>query len=161
PRLPRDSRPESVAVGDQPSRGRGFLSWPTCAHGILWSDARRGRSRSSRSLAVETWPSGAGVASILPVVSTHHSIVVAKSATPLPLLPEVRSAFGTSCFNLVCHEDGWQMAEINVRAHQWATVGSGPGPVADATGAPVLAAWISDIGCAQMAADVPGGPSWT
>ncbi|WP_432825987.1 hypothetical protein [Dactylosporangium sp. CA-092794] len=94
-------------------------------------------------------------------MSTHHSIVVARSATPLPLLPEVRSAFGTSCFNLVRHEDGWQMAEISVRAHQWATVGAGPGPIAAATGAPVLAAWISDVGCAQMAADVPGGPSWT
>jgi hypothetical protein len=94
-------------------------------------------------------------------VSTHHSIVVARSATPLPLVPEVRSAFGTFCFNLVQFEEGWQMAEINVRPHQWATVGAGPGPIAAATGAPVLAAWISDIACAQMAAAIPGGPSWT
>ncbi|WP_433041280.1 hypothetical protein [Dactylosporangium sp. CS-033363] len=95
-----------------------------------------------------------------PVVSTHHSIVVARSATPLPLLPEVRGAFGTSCFGLVRHDDGWQVARINVRPHQWATVGAGPGPIAAATGSPVLAAWISDFACAQIAAAVPDGPSW-
>ncbi|MEV4135653.1 hypothetical protein AB0J72_26190 [Dactylosporangium sp. NPDC049742] len=94
-------------------------------------------------------------------MSTHHSIIVARSATSLPLLPEVCSAFGTGCFNLVLYGDGWQMAEMTVWPHQWPTVGAGPGPIAAATGAPVLAAWISDTACAQMAADVPVAPSWT
>ncbi|MEV4510874.1 hypothetical protein AB0K00_18110 [Dactylosporangium sp. NPDC049525] len=94
-------------------------------------------------------------------MSTHHSIVVARSMTPLPLLPQVRSAFGTSCFNLIRYDDGWQMAEITVFPHQWATVGAGPAPIAAVTGAPVLAAWISDTACAQIAAAIPEGPSWT
>ncbi len=94
-------------------------------------------------------------------MSTYRSIVVARSATLLPLLPEVRSAFGTPCGSLVLFDDGWQLAEIAVWPHQWATVGAGPGPIAAATGAPALAAWISDVGCVQLAAGFPDGRAWT
>ena len=53
------------------------------------------------------------------------------------------------------------MAEITVFPHQWATVGAGPAPIAAVTGAPALAAWIFDTACAQIAAAIPEGPSWT
>ncbi|MEV4513857.1 hypothetical protein AB0K00_33485 [Dactylosporangium sp. NPDC049525] len=95
-------------------------------------------------------------------MSYYGTIVLARSERLLVDLPEVGSAFGTSWQQLLRRDDGWQLLTLAAPfGHQWPTVGSGPGPAAAVTGAPVLAAWVSESACVQFAAATPDGGSWS
>lgn len=94
-------------------------------------------------------------------MSYFGTVLLARAEVPLPRLPEVAAAFGSHWRVLQDHGGGWQLLDLGPPwPHQWPTVGAGPQPLADRTDAPVLAAWISDTACAQIAAAVPGGTSW-
>ncbi|MET7427153.1 hypothetical protein [Dactylosporangium sp. NPDC005555] len=92
----------------------------------------------------------------------YGTLVIARCDTLLPQLPEVQSAFGTRVVWPYRRDDGWQLLHLAPPfGHQWPTVGAGPAPLAEATGAPALAVWISESSCLQYAAATPDGRSWT
>ncbi|GGM69822.1 hypothetical protein GCM10007977_084470 [Dactylosporangium sucinum] len=92
----------------------------------------------------------------------YGTLVIARCDTLLPSLPEVQSAFGTRVVWPYRRDGGWQLLHLaSPFGHQWPTVGAGPAPLAESTGAPALAVWISESSCLQYAAATPDGQSWT
>jgi hypothetical protein len=96
-------------------------------------------------------------------VSYFGTIVLARAVDALlPQLPQVRAAFGSRSDQLEDLGAGWQVLSLlTPLPHEWPTVGSGPADLAAATGAPVLAAWISDIACMQVSGAIPDGSAWS
>jgi hypothetical protein len=109
-------------------------------------------------------------------MSDYGTILLARSDRLLVDLREVRVAFGTGWERLLRRSDGWQLLEVHPHPHQWPGVGAGPGPLAMATGAPVLAVWVSqpsvrsgavagwldgESACGQFAAAMPDGSVWS
>lgn len=88
--------------------------------------------------------------------------MLARSGTPLVRLPQVRSAFGSMWRCLEDRGAGWQLLDLGQPLpHQWPTVGAGPAELARSTGAPVLAAFVSDTSCVQVAGARPDGRSFS
>ncbi|GAA2341683.1 hypothetical protein [Dactylosporangium salmoneum] len=92
----------------------------------------------------------------------YGTFIVARDKALLPHLPEVQQAFGTRALHLCRGRDDWQLLLLRPPyGHHWPTVGAGPAPLAEVTGAPALAVWVSESSCLQYAAATPGGGSWT
>ncbi|MFG3302908.1 hypothetical protein [Micromonospora chersina] len=95
-------------------------------------------------------------------MSTFGSVVLARSEALLVHLPQVSSAFGSMWRHLEDRGGGWQLLDMAPpMPHQWPTVGAGPADLAAVTGAPVLAAFISDTSCVQLVGAAPDGRSFS
>jgi hypothetical protein len=113
------------------------------------------------------WPAGAGrraatVIATMPAMGYYASWLLARS--PERLLAdraEVRTLFGSRWSRLEDRGDGWQLAVVAPSPHEWAHVGGGIEDLAAVTGAPVLAAWVSESSCTRLVAATPAGRSWS
>jgi hypothetical protein len=95
-------------------------------------------------------------------VNPDRTLLLARSPRLLVELPEVGAAFGTFWHELSRRPDGWQTLRLGAPfPHQWPTVGAGPGPLARATGAPVLAIWLAESTCGTFTAALPDGAVWS
>ncbi|MGI5175925.1 hypothetical protein ACQEVZ_06290 [Dactylosporangium sp. CA-152071] len=91
----------------------------------------------------------------------YGTYVLARSATPLPHVPGMRSAFGSRCMLITRHQEGWQLAGLMTPMHhEWPAIHGGPVPLAIATGAPVLAVEIKESYCLQYGGATPDGRLW-
>ncbi|MEU8004008.1 hypothetical protein AB0B66_22855 [Catellatospora sp. NPDC049111] len=92
----------------------------------------------------------------------YASWVLARSPGRLLVdLPEVRTLFGSRWSRLDDRGDGWHLAVVAPNPHEWSKVGGGIERLVAATGAPVLAAWVSESSCARLVGATPSGLSWS
>jgi hypothetical protein len=95
-------------------------------------------------------------------MSYYGTHLLARAEVMLVELPAVKSSFGSMWHRLTDHGDGWQSLYLSSPLwHQWPTVGAGPAPIAAVTGAPALAAWVSESVCVHLTAALPDGSAWT
>jgi hypothetical protein len=95
-------------------------------------------------------------------MSHFGTFLLARCRSLLVHLPEVGSAFGSNWRRLEDRGEGWQLLDVGQpRPHQWPVVGAGPAGVARVTGAPVLAFWVSDTSCIQIAAAATAVEGWS
>jgi hypothetical protein len=94
-------------------------------------------------------------------VSFLGTFVLARSDTLLPHVPGIRSAFGSRRVAVHRYRGGWQLVNhYTPMYHEWPAIHGGPGPLAVATGAPVLAIEIKESCCLQYGGATPDGATW-
>ncbi|GAA3207749.1 hypothetical protein ACFO1B_19060 [Dactylosporangium siamense] len=94
-------------------------------------------------------------------MSFYGTYVLARSATLLPHVPGMRSAFGSRFISIDRYQDRWQLVGLMTPMyHESPTINGGPVPLATATGTPVLAVEIKESYCLQYGGATPDGQLW-